>query len=166
MPSARMHSWVRLRRRLRELTATGQGGPWRCICPKRGTKLAESVPPLVRYVWPGIPRISRKLERRILTENLLRTEGCRFRSYQGVGMHKDQKIIAYCGGGMSATTRLFAPQQSGYRNVKLYDGLLMEWTNGSRPPDGYRLKTVAARTGIPNALALVSVLLDRRCGLH
>ena len=47
--------------------------------------------------------------------------------FSAEGLRKDQKIIAYCGGGISATTLLFALQQSGYQDVALYDGSLMEW---------------------------------------
>lgn len=47
--------------------------------------------------------------------------------FRAGGLDKDQKIVAYCGGGISATTLLFALQLAGYRYVALYDGSLMEW---------------------------------------
>ena len=39
----------------------------------------------------------------------------------------NEKIIAYCGGGIGATQNIFALHLLGYNNVSLYDGSLQEW---------------------------------------
>ncbi len=42
------------------------------------------------------------------------------------------EVIAYCGGGISATTTAFALRLAGHRAVKIYDGSMSEW---ARDPD-------------------------------
>lgn len=74
-------------------------------------------------------------------------EGC-FRSPEEVrqsladaGMLDDRNVIAYCGGGISATIDAFACLLSGKDNVAVYDGSMSEWvkdeslplTEGSNP---------------------------------
>jgi thiosulfate/3-mercaptopyruvate sulfurtransferase len=44
---------------------------------------------------------------------------------QGIG--KDKRVIAYCGGGISATIDLFLLYRLGYDNLSLYDGSMGEW---------------------------------------
>lgn len=44
-----------------------------------------------------------------------------------VGALKKDRIITYCGGGISATTDSFALLLLGHKNVQLYDGSLTEW---------------------------------------
>jgi len=39
-------------------------------------------------------------------------------------------VIAYCGGGISATIDLFLLHQLGYDNLTLYDGSMGEWAKG------------------------------------
>ena len=43
------------------------------------------------------------------------------------GLRKDKRVIAYCGGGISATIDLFLLHQLGYDNLTLYDGSMGEW---------------------------------------
>ena len=43
------------------------------------------------------------------------------------GVTKDKNVIAYCGGGISATIDLFLLHQLGYDNLTLYDGSMGEW---------------------------------------
>ncbi len=40
---------------------------------------------------------------------------------------KDKRVIAYCGGGISATVDLFQLHRLGYDNLTLYDGSMGEW---------------------------------------
>lgn len=40
-----------------------------------------------------------------------------------------ERVIIYCGGGISATTDAFALQLLGKQNVKVYDGSMLEWGN-------------------------------------
>jgi thiosulfate/3-mercaptopyruvate sulfurtransferase len=40
---------------------------------------------------------------------------------------KDRRVIAYCGGGTSATVDLFLLHQLGFDDLTLYDGSMGEW---------------------------------------
>ncbi len=44
------------------------------------------------------------------------------------GARDDQPVVAYCGGGISATVDVFAYALAGRDDVKLYDGSLTEWS--------------------------------------
>lgn len=44
------------------------------------------------------------------------------------GVRADQPVIAYCGGGISATVDLFALALTGRDDARLYDGSLTEWS--------------------------------------
>jgi thiosulfate/3-mercaptopyruvate sulfurtransferase len=46
----------------------------------------------------------------------------------GGGVGADQPVIAYCGGGISATVDLFALSLTGRDDARLYDGSLTEWS--------------------------------------
>lgn len=50
------------------------------------------------------------------------------------GISKDKKVIAYCGGGISATIDLFLLHQLGYDNLTLYDGSMGEWAKDTSLP--------------------------------
>jgi thiosulfate/3-mercaptopyruvate sulfurtransferase len=50
------------------------------------------------------------------------------------GITKDKKVIAYCGGGISATVDLFLLHQLGYDNLTLYDGSMGEWAKDPALP--------------------------------
>jgi thiosulfate/3-mercaptopyruvate sulfurtransferase len=50
------------------------------------------------------------------------------------GVTKDKNVIAYCGGGISATIDLFLLHQLGYDNLTLYDGSMGEWARDESLP--------------------------------
>jgi thiosulfate/3-mercaptopyruvate sulfurtransferase len=50
------------------------------------------------------------------------------------GLRKDKRVIAYCGGGISATIDLFLLHQLGYDNITLYDGSMGEWAKDASLP--------------------------------
>ena len=50
------------------------------------------------------------------------------------GITKDKRIIAYCGGGISATIGLLRLHQLGYQNITLYDGSMGEWAKDASLP--------------------------------
>jgi thiosulfate/3-mercaptopyruvate sulfurtransferase len=50
------------------------------------------------------------------------------------GVTKDKNVIAYCGGGISATIDLFLLHQLGYDNLTLYDGSMGEWAKDASLP--------------------------------
>jgi len=49
-------------------------------------------------------------------------------AFSGAGVGQDEPVIAYCGGGISATVDLFALFLSGRPDARLYDGSLTEWS--------------------------------------
>jgi thiosulfate/3-mercaptopyruvate sulfurtransferase len=50
------------------------------------------------------------------------------------GITKDKRVVAYCGGGISATIDLFLLSQLGYDNLTLYDGSMGEWAKDAALP--------------------------------
>jgi thiosulfate/3-mercaptopyruvate sulfurtransferase len=52
--------------------------------------------------------------------------------FEASGATKEQEIICYCGGGISATVDLFLMHQLGYDKLALYDGSMGEW---AKDPD-------------------------------
>jgi len=50
------------------------------------------------------------------------------------GIAKDKRVIAYCGGGISATIDLFLLHRLGYDNLSLYDGSMGEWAKDASLP--------------------------------
>jgi thiosulfate/3-mercaptopyruvate sulfurtransferase len=50
------------------------------------------------------------------------------------GITRDRHVIAYCGGGISATVDLFLLHQLGYDNLTLYDGSMGEWARDASLP--------------------------------
>jgi thiosulfate/3-mercaptopyruvate sulfurtransferase len=50
------------------------------------------------------------------------------------GIRKDKRVVAYCGGGISATIDLFLLHRLGYRNLTLYDGSMGEWAKDASLP--------------------------------
>ena len=47
--------------------------------------------------------------------------------HEEAGITPDRHVVAYCGGGISATVGLFLLHQLGYRDLTLYDGSMGEW---------------------------------------
>ena len=54
--------------------------------------------------------------------------------FDALGASHAQRIIAYCGGGISATIILFLMHQLGYNNIALYDGSMGEWASDNSLP--------------------------------
>lgn len=48
-------------------------------------------------------------------------------SFEQAGVLESERIITYCGGGISATTDAFALLLLGHENVAVYDGSMSEW---------------------------------------
>ena len=51
------------------------------------------------------------------------------RLHEEAGITPDRQVVAYCGGGISATVGLFLLHQLGYRELTLYDGSMGEWAH-------------------------------------
>ena len=56
------------------------------------------------------------------------------RLHEDAGITPDRHVVAYCGGGISATVGLFLLHQLGYRDLTLYDGSMGEWAQDSALP--------------------------------
>jgi thiosulfate/3-mercaptopyruvate sulfurtransferase len=54
--------------------------------------------------------------------------------FASAGITKDKRVIAYCGGGISATIDLFQLYRLGYDNLTLYDGSMGEWAKNESLP--------------------------------
>lgn len=50
------------------------------------------------------------------------------------GVTKDKRVVAYCGGGISATIDLFLLHRLGYDNLTLYDASMGEWAKDEALP--------------------------------
>jgi thiosulfate/3-mercaptopyruvate sulfurtransferase len=54
--------------------------------------------------------------------------------FAAAGVTKDKHVIAYCGGGISATIDLFVLHQLGYDDLALYDASMGEWAKDPALP--------------------------------
>lgn len=53
---------------------------------------------------------------------------------EAAGVKPEQRVILYCGVGISASLGLFALHLAGYRNLALYDGSWIEWGSDPQRP--------------------------------
>jgi thiosulfate/3-mercaptopyruvate sulfurtransferase len=56
------------------------------------------------------------------------------KKFAAQGIARDKRVIAYCGGGISATIDLFLLHRLGYENLTLYDGSMGEWAKDASLP--------------------------------
>ncbi len=56
------------------------------------------------------------------------------RLHEDAGVTPDRHVVAYCGGGISATVGLFLLHQLGYRDLTLYDGSMGDWAQDAALP--------------------------------
>ena len=56
------------------------------------------------------------------------------KNFTAQGITKDKRVIAYCGGGISATIDLFQLYRLGHDNLTLYDGSMGEWAKDPSLP--------------------------------
>ena len=63
---------------------------------------------------------------------------CRSRTrkqkFAAQGFARDKRVVAYCGGGISATIDLFMLHRLGYDKLTLYDGSMGEWATDESLP--------------------------------
>ena len=59
------------------------------------------------------------------------------RLHEEAGVGRDRHVVAYCGGGISATVGLFLLHQLGYDDLTLYDGSMGDWA----PDPGLPIET-------------------------
>jgi thiosulfate/3-mercaptopyruvate sulfurtransferase len=53
---------------------------------------------------------------------------------EGIGVNRAERVVCYCGGGISATTGLFLLHRLGYDNLALYDASMAEWARDDDLP--------------------------------
>jgi thiosulfate/3-mercaptopyruvate sulfurtransferase len=133
MPVVRERSFVAIARP--ELLATTSdvvdivGGEPACLVNALPTKAFRGEGP-GSYSRPG--RIPGSVS--IPSADLLEPSTGRFRDREQLGatLHvatsSDAPVVAYCGGGISATVDIFAFSLVGRDDVRLYDGSLTEWS--------------------------------------
>ena len=56
------------------------------------------------------------------------------RAHEAAGVTPDKHVVAYCGGGISATVGLFLLHQLGYPDLTLYDASMGEWARDPELP--------------------------------
>jgi thiosulfate/3-mercaptopyruvate sulfurtransferase len=56
------------------------------------------------------------------------------KKFAAEGIGKDKRVVAYCGGGISATIDLFLLHRLGHDNLTLYDGSMGEWAKDASLP--------------------------------
>jgi thiosulfate/3-mercaptopyruvate sulfurtransferase len=56
------------------------------------------------------------------------------KKFAAEGIGKDNRVVAYCGGGISATIDLFVLHRLGHDNLTLYDGSMGEWAEDTSLP--------------------------------
>jgi thiosulfate/3-mercaptopyruvate sulfurtransferase len=56
------------------------------------------------------------------------------KKFEAQGVTRDKRVVAYCGGGISATIDLFQLYRLGYGNLTLYDGSMGEWAKDASLP--------------------------------
>ena len=56
------------------------------------------------------------------------------RTFEDAGVTPDRHVVAYCGGGISATVDLFLLHQLGYPDLTLYDASMGEWARDPELP--------------------------------
>jgi thiosulfate/3-mercaptopyruvate sulfurtransferase len=56
------------------------------------------------------------------------------KKFEAQGVTRDKRVVAYCGGGISATVDLFQLYRLGYDNLTLYDGSMGEWAKDDSLP--------------------------------
>jgi thiosulfate/3-mercaptopyruvate sulfurtransferase len=56
------------------------------------------------------------------------------KKFASAGVTKDKRVVAYCGGGISATIDLLQLYRLGYDNLTLYDGSMGEWATDEKLP--------------------------------
>jgi thiosulfate/3-mercaptopyruvate sulfurtransferase len=56
------------------------------------------------------------------------------RQFAAQGVTREKQVIAYCGGGISATIDLLLLRRLGYESLVLYDGSMGEWAKDTLLP--------------------------------
>ena len=54
--------------------------------------------------------------------------------FQGAGVAPDKRVLAYCGGGIAATSDVFVLHMLGYDDLAVYDASMSEWAADPRLP--------------------------------
>jgi thiosulfate/3-mercaptopyruvate sulfurtransferase len=83
------------------------------------------IPRSVNLPWPGLTKPE--------TNVLIPLDEAAQRA-QAIGADRAERIVCYCGGGISATMGLFLLHRLGYDNLALYDASMAEWARDESLP--------------------------------
>jgi thiosulfate/3-mercaptopyruvate sulfurtransferase len=83
------------------------------------------IPNSVNLPWPGLTEPE--------TDMLIPLEEAA-RRLETIGADRAERIVCYCGGGISATMGLFLLHRLGYENLSLYDASMAEWARDETLP--------------------------------
>jgi len=83
------------------------------------------IPGSVNLPWPGLtdPETHRFVPLEDAAQRI-----------EAIGAPEAERIVCYCGGGISATTGLFLLHRLGYTNLTLYDASMAEWARDESLP--------------------------------
>ena len=85
------------------------------------------------YHRPGRIAGSRNLPSPLLGDGTLAPDEVMALADQA-GIAKDDRVIAYCGGGIAASNLAFNLLRAGWRDIAVYDGSLDEWGRDASLP--------------------------------
>lgn len=54
--------------------------------------------------------------------------------FEGAGVKPEKRVLAYCGGGIAATSDVFVLHMLGYQDLAVYDASMSEWANDPSLP--------------------------------
>jgi thiosulfate/3-mercaptopyruvate sulfurtransferase len=83
------------------------------------------IPGSISLPWSEL--VDPKSNRFVSTETMAST-------FREATLSRDEPVVAYCGGGISATVDVFALYLAGWEPARLYDGSLTEWSAGPDLP--------------------------------
>ncbi|MES2895938.1 MAG: rhodanese-like domain-containing protein [Pseudomonadota bacterium] len=102
-----------------------------CPLPERSQRRGRDQPrPEGRY--PGQPK--RPLCRPAGCRRPVRSESDLRKLFAAVGAFERDRVICYCGGGISATMDALALTRLGHPSVAVYDGSMSEWAADPAAP--------------------------------
>jgi len=80
------------------------------------------------------------------------------KKFASQGITREKRVVAYCGGGISATIDLFLLYLLGYDNLTLYDGSMGEWAKDASLPIEEQWRTIDAELAAKGAVLAIAAM--------